>query len=67
MLILDSTSRTACASLFTLDYDSLKEVPIIETVVKCKCLHARKGHLLIIRDALHTPSMCHDLLLPLIM
>lgn len=54
-------------SLFTSDYELLKEIPLVDATILYVCTYTGKEALLIIRYALHVPSMKNYLIPPFIM
>ena len=57
------TGQTAEVNAFTPDYESM-QVPIIDAAVQYECPYSGTLHVLIIRNALHVPSMKHNLVPP---
>ena len=55
--------RTAKVNPFTPDYKSM-QVPIVNAAVQYECPYSGTLHVLIIRNALHIPSMKHNLVPP---
>ena len=55
--------RTAKVNPFTPDYKSM-QVPIVDAAVQYECPYSGMLHVLIIRNALHVPSMKHNLVPP---
>ena len=45
----------------------MKRVPIKDMAIAYDCLYQKKTFLLIIKNALHVPSINHNLILPLIL
>ena len=61
--ILSDMGRTAKVNPFTPDYKSM-QVPIVDAAVQYECPYSGMLHILIIRNALHVPSMKHNLVPP---
>ena len=61
--ILSDTGRTAEVNPFTPDYKSM-QVPIVDAAVQYECPYSGTLHVLVIRNALHVPSMRHNLVPP---
>eukprot|EP00957_Ditylum_brightwellii_P054990 4168206-Ditylum_brightwellii.AAC.1 len=45
---------------FTPDYDTIR-VKLVDTALKYDCPHEDKSYILLARNALHVPSMDHNL------
>ena len=65
--ILKLSGRTAQVIPFTPEYDSLKEVPIIDAAVVYDCPITYKSFILVFHNALSVPSMEHSLVPPFIL
>ena len=65
-LIIHHTGRTADVSAFTPDFDSM-EIPVVDAALACYNPHNGKDYILIVRNALHVPSMQNNLVPPFIM
>lgn len=65
-IILNTTGRTVSASPFTPDYKPL-DVPVVDAAVLYECPFAGTRHILVLFNALHVPSMTHNLIPPFIM
>jgi hypothetical protein len=52
---------------FTPDYDALKEVPIVDAAIMYECPYSGKEYILLLRNALHVPSMDNNLIPPFVM
>ena len=61
--ILSDTGRTAEVNPFMPDY-KLMQVPIINAAVQYECPYSGTLHVLVIRNALHVPSVRHNLVPP---
>ena len=59
--IINASGRTAQSSPFTPEYEALKEVPIVDTVVACDCPYTDKSYILVFHNALSVPSMDDNL------
>ena len=65
--ILQESGRTAEVNPFSPDCGTLQEVPIVDAVVAYDCPYSLKTYILVIMNALHIPSMEHNLLPPFIL
>jgi hypothetical protein len=65
--IVNKSGRHAEVNAFSPDLESLQRVPIIDAAIAYDCPYSMKTFILIIRNALHVPSMDHNLLPPFIM
>ena len=45
----------------------MESVPIVDAVMKWTCPHTDETHLLLMKNALHVPSMSHNLIPPFVM
>jgi hypothetical protein len=62
------TGRNATVNPFTPDYDALKEVPIVDAAIMYECPYSGKEYILVLlRNALHVPSMDNNLIPPFVM
>ena len=59
--IINDTDRRAEVSPFTLDYESLSKVPIVDTSIRHDCPHSGKTYLLMFSNALSVPDVNHNL------
>ena len=64
--IIATTDQTVEVNPFTPDYAPLK-VPLVDAAIKYDCPYTGKSCLIIIRNALHVPSMANNLIPPFIM
>ena len=64
--VLAQTGRIADVSPFSPDYDALSKVPIVDAVLAYDCPYTGVTCLLLLRNALHIPSMTHNLIPPFI-
>ena len=65
--ILDRTGEKVDVSPFTPDYTPLEQVEVVDAALEYECQFTGKVHLLIVRNALHVPSMENNLIPPFIM
>ena len=61
--ILAESGKTVDVSPFTPDYQSM-EVPLVDAAILYECPHDGKSYVLVLRNALHVPSMEHNLVPP---
>ena len=54
--IISDTGRMADVNPFTPDYDSML-IPIVDAAVRYECPYSGQAYILVIRNALHVPSM----------
>ncbi len=64
--IISDTGRVADVSPFTPDYSSMK-IRVVDAAVQYDCQYTGTSYILVIRNALHVPSMRHNLLPPFIL
>ena len=64
--IIDRTGKQASVYPYSPEYDPLS-VPIVDAAVLYECPFTGKNVILVIRNALHVPSMRHNLMPPFIM
>jgi hypothetical protein len=65
--VISDTGEIADVSpLFTPDYSSMK-IRVVDAAVQYDCEHTGASYILVIRNALHVPSMKHNLLPPFIL
>jgi hypothetical protein len=64
--IISDTGRIADVNPFTPDYDSM-QVPIVDAAVQYECPYNGQTYILVIRNALHVPSMRNNLIPPFVM
>jgi hypothetical protein len=64
--IISDTGRVAEVNPFTPDYNAM-QVPIVDAAIQYDCPHSGISYILVIRNALHFPSMVHNLLPPFIL
>ncbi len=65
--IINVSGRTADVSPFSPDYNALQKVPIVDAAIAYDCPFSNCTHILLLHNALHVPSMAHNLLPPFIM
>ena len=65
--ILNLSGKTAQVSPFTPEYDSMKEVPIVDAAVAYDCPITLKSYVLVFHNALSVSSMDHNLVPPFIL
>ena len=58
--IINDTSRRARVSTFTLDYESLIKVPIVDTAIRYDFPYSGETYLLIVRNTLSITDMDHN-------
>ena len=61
--IISDTGRIAEVKAYTPDYDAM-QVPIVDAAVKYECPYSGSTYILVIRNALHVPSMTTNLIPP---
>jgi hypothetical protein len=64
--IISDTGRMADVNPFTPDYESML-IPIVDAAVRYECPYDGKTYILVVRNALHVPSMRNNLIPPFIM
>jgi hypothetical protein len=64
--ILSDTGRVADVKAYTPDYDSM-QIRIVDATVKYECPYSGTGYILVLRNALHVPSMQNNLIPPFMM
>eukprot|EP00957_Ditylum_brightwellii_P077906 5921519-Ditylum_brightwellii.AAC.1 len=62
-LVVSDTGRVIKLNPFTPDYDAMK-VKLVDAALKHDCPHEDKSYILLVRNALYTPSMDHNLIPP---
>eukprot|EP00957_Ditylum_brightwellii_P168132 12799393-Ditylum_brightwellii.AAC.1 len=62
-LVVSATGRVMEINPFTPDYDAMK-IKLVDAALKYDCLHEDKPYILLMRNALHVPSMYHNLIPP---
>jgi hypothetical protein len=65
--IFESTGRTCTVEPFTTDLGTAENVPIVDGAIAYECPYTHQVYILIIRNALHIPTMHHNLIPPFIM
>ena len=65
--IISRSGRNAEVRAFSNECSKLEEVPIVDAAIAYDCPYTMKTYLLIVRNALHVPSMQHNLIPPFIM
>ena len=66
-LVIQDTGHSAEVNAFSDDVGGLSKVPIVDAVVAYDCPYTSKTYLLVMRNALHIPSMKHNLIPPFIL
>lgn len=64
--ILSDTGKTADVSPFTPDYEPM-EISIVDAAILYQCPYSGKDFILVLRNALHVPSMRNNLIPPFIL
>jgi hypothetical protein len=64
--VTPDTGRTADVNPFTPDYDPM-QIPIVDAAVQHDCPYDGQMHILVLRNALHVPSMKNNLVPPFVM
>ena len=64
--VISDTGKVADVSPFTPDYDAMK-IKIVDAAIQYGCPYSGKSYILVVRNALHVPSMKHNLLPPFIL
>jgi hypothetical protein len=62
-LVVSDTGRVMEVNPFTPDYDAIR-VKLVDAALKYNCPHEDKSYILLVRNALHVPSMDHNLIPP---
>eukprot|EP00957_Ditylum_brightwellii_P197063 15013132-Ditylum_brightwellii.AAC.1 len=62
-LMVSDTGMVMEVNPFTPDYDAIK-VKLVDAALKYYCPHEEKSYILLVRNALHVPSMEHNLIPP---
>ena len=65
--IFESTGRTCNVKPFSEDLGVASDVPIVDGALAYDCPYTRQTYIFIVRNALHIPSMTHNLVPPFIM
>ena len=65
--IFSRSGRKADVKPFASDCSKLESVPIVDAAVAYDCPHSMKTYILAFRNALHVPSMNHNLISPFVM
>ena len=65
--IINKTGKHAEVRAFSKECQTIKRVPIVDAAFAYDCPTTMKTYLLIVRNALHVPSMEHNLIPPFIM
>ena len=58
-LVVSDTGRVMEVNPFTPDYDAIR-VKLVDAALKYNCPHEDKSYILLVRNALHVPSMDHN-------
>lgn len=66
-IVINNSGRHAEVSGFSPELKSLSKVPIVDAAIAYDCPFTMKTYILIARNALHVPSMDHNLIPPFIM
>ena len=66
-LVISHTGKTVEVQPFSPDCKTMESVPIVDAVVKWTCPHTDEAWLLLMKNALHVPSMNHNLIPPFVM
>ena len=64
--VIGYTGQHVDVSPFTPDYESLRNIPVVDAAVMYECPYTGKEALIVIRNALHVPSMVNNLIPPFI-
>ena len=65
--VFESTGRTCNVHPFSSDLGTAKNVPIVDGALAYDCPYSGQVYILLVRNALHIPSMHHNLLPPFIL
>ena len=65
--VFESTGRTCNVQPFSTDLGIVKDVPIVDGALAYDCPYSGIVYILLVRNALHVPSMDHNLIPPFIM
>ena len=66
-LVTAHTGKTVEVQPFSPDCQTMTSVPIVDAVIKWTCPHTDETCLLLMKNALHVPSMSHNLIPPFVM
>ena len=66
-LVIQRTGQSAHVNAFSDEVQGMSEVPIVDAAIAYDCPTTGKTYLLIVRNALHIPSMVHNLVPPFIL
>ena len=66
VFIISNTGRVVEVAPFTPDYQPM-QIPIVGAAIQYDCPYDGVGRILVIRNALHVPSMRHNLMPPFVM
>jgi hypothetical protein len=64
--VISDTGKVADVSPFTPDYKSM-QIKVVDAAVQYECPYTGTSYILVLRNALYVPSMCHNLLPPFIL
>jgi hypothetical protein len=64
--VISDTGKVAYVSPFTPDYKSM-QIKVVDAAVQYKCPYTGTSYILVLHNALHVPSMRHNLLPPFIL
>ena len=65
--VFESTGRTCNVQPFSTDLGVARDVPIVDGALAYDCPYSGIVYVLVVRNALHVPSMDHNLIPPFIM
>ena len=60
--VFESTGRTCNVQPFSTDLGIAKDVPIVDGALAYDCPYTHKVYVLVVRNALHVPSIDHNLI-----
>jgi len=66
-VVFESTGRTCNVQPFSTDLGIARDVPIVDGALAYDCPYSGIVYVLVVRNALHVPSMDHNLIPPFIM
>ena len=66
-IVVHTSGRHADVKAFSPDINTLQQVPIVDAAVVYDCPYSLCSYVLVMRNALHVPSMLHNLVPPFIM
>ena len=65
--VFESTGKTCNVQPFSTELGIARDVPIVDGALAYDCSYSGIVYVLVVRNALHVPSMVHNLILPFIM